>query len=64
MASLESAQLSALGSAVEDLTRQSAELAERLEGPSTGEASMAMYEAERSLRMAARAVERARRSLR
>lgn len=63
MASLDHAQLSALASGVDELARRSAELAGALEHGLSSEAATALYEAERSLVMAGRAVERARRSL-
>lgn len=63
MASLDHTQLSALAAGVDDLAHRAAELAESLDQGPTAEAAVAMYEAERSLAMAARAVERARRTL-
>ncbi|MEO6629537.1 MAG: hypothetical protein ABIP03_13345 [Aquihabitans sp.] len=63
MASLDHAQLSALASGVEDLARRAGALAGELEQGLTQEASAALYEAERTLVMAGRAVERARRSM-
>ena len=52
-----------MASAVDELAGLAGELAAALEGGATGEASVALYEAERSLNMAGRAVERAKRSL-
>jgi hypothetical protein len=61
--SLDHARLSSLAAAVEELATRAGELAAALEGGLTAEASVALVEAERSLRMAGRAVERARRVL-
>lgn len=61
--SLHHARVSSLASAVEELSTLAGDLASALEGGATGEASVALYEAERSLNMAVRAVERAKRSL-
>jgi len=63
MGSLDHAKLSAMAAGVEDLARRSGELAAELEGGRTAEAAVALFEAERSLVMAGRAVERARRVL-
>lgn len=61
MPSLDIARISSLASAVEDMSRTAADLAGELEGGLDSDAASALYEAERSLRMAGRAVERARR---
>ena len=63
MSSLHHARVSSLASAVDELAGVAGELAAALEGGATGEASVALYEAERSLNMEGRAVERAKRSL-
>jgi hypothetical protein len=63
MATLSSAQLSALSSAIDDLGERSAALATELEGEHEAEAAAALYEVERSLRMANRSMDRARRAL-
>ncbi|MCB0969938.1 MAG: hypothetical protein KDA97_00235 [Acidimicrobiales bacterium] len=63
MPSLATSQLSALAAAVEDLAQRSADLAARLEADGEAEATTALYEAERSLLIAGRTLERARRSL-
>jgi hypothetical protein len=60
---LDQARLSSLASAVDDLASLAGELAASLEGGPDGDAAVALYEAERSLNMAGRAVERARRSV-
>ena len=56
------AQLSVLGSQIEELAQRSGAMVEQLDGPDTAEVATALFEAERSLAMAARAVERARRT--
>ena len=61
--SLDHARISSLASAVDELASLAGELAGALEGGATGDASIALYEAERSLNMAGRAVERARRAI-
>lgn len=63
MASLTSAQLSALASGITDLADRVAGLATELEGEHQAEAAAAMYEVERSLLMANRSMDRARRAL-
>lgn len=60
---LDHARISSLATAVDDLAALAGQMAAALEGGATGEASVALYEAERSLNMAGRAVERARRSI-
>ncbi|MGI8755227.1 MAG: hypothetical protein ACR2MB_05080 [Acidimicrobiales bacterium] len=62
MDSLDAAQLSSLAAGIEDLADRSASLADGLDGGSTSDTANALYEAERSLRMAVRAVERGQRS--
>lgn len=61
--SLDHARLSSLAAAVDELATRAGELAGALEGGLTAEAAVALVEAERSLHMAGRAVERARRVL-
>jgi hypothetical protein len=56
-------QLSALGASIEDLVVRAATLAQVLEADGAGEPAAALYEVERSLQMAARSVDRARRAL-
>ncbi len=63
MASLDHAQLSSFTASVEETITGVAELAERLESSHRSDAANALYEAERSLKMAGRALARARRSL-
>jgi len=63
MDSLDAAQLSSLASGIEDLADRTASLADGLDDGSTSDAANALYEAERSLRMAVRAVERGQRGL-
>jgi hypothetical protein len=62
MASLHDAQLSALSAGIDDLARRAASLAEELQAREA-EAGAAMFEVERSLMMATRSLERARRAL-
>jgi hypothetical protein len=62
MASLPRSQISSVADGIEDLARRVAELADELDGSSSDSAN-ALYEAERSLRMASRAMERAGRTL-
>jgi hypothetical protein len=62
MAAPDQAQLSVLGSQIEELAQRAGALAEALDGPDTAETATALFEAERSLAMAGRAVERARRA--
>lgn len=63
MASLDTAQLSALASSVDDTIIRVAELGERLDDGATSDAANALFEAERSLKMARRSLERAGRAL-
>jgi hypothetical protein len=63
MASLPDSQLSALASSIEDLSGRVTDLAESLAGEHASESAAILYEVERTLDMAARAVNRARRSL-
>jgi hypothetical protein len=63
MASLLDSQLSALAASIDDLSKRVAQLADGLPGQGGEEAATALYEAERSLLMANRAMERARRTL-
>jgi hypothetical protein len=64
MASLDHSQLSALGATVDDLVDRIVTLADRLGGSGESEAAASLIETERSLRMAGRSLDRARRSLR
>ena len=64
MPSLDRVQLSALGDGVDDLTRRAFALAEQFAQNDSSDGAQALYEAERSLRMASRAIERAARALR
>ncbi|HMS88931.1 MAG TPA: hypothetical protein PK748_02870 [Acidimicrobiales bacterium] len=59
--SLDTARLSSLSAGVDDVARRAGELAGELEGGLYAEAAVALFEAERSLAMAGRAVDRARR---
>jgi outer membrane murein-binding lipoprotein Lpp len=63
MASLPSAQVSALSSGIDDLAGRVAQLAVDLEQAHEAEAAAALYEVERSLLMANRSMDRARRAL-
>ncbi len=63
MPSLDQAQLSALADGVDDLAQRAARLADQLDGSEHSDAASALFEAERSLRMAERAMARARRAL-
>lgn len=59
--SLDAARLSSLAAGIDDLSRVAGDLAGELDGGRYAEAAVALYEAERSLAMAGRAVARARR---
>jgi len=63
MASLQLSQLSALSSAVDEMAQRVAELAAGLEGGGSSDAVTALFEAERSLVMSGRSLDRARRAL-
>lgn len=63
MATLPSAQISALASGIDDLVNRVAQLATELEESHEAEAAAALYEVERSLQMANRSMDRARRAL-
>lgn len=63
MATLPSAQVSALSAGIDDLVGRVAQLATDLEGSHEAEAASALYEVERSLLMANRSMDRARRAL-
>jgi len=63
VASLDHVQLSSVGDAVHDLAERVARLGEELDG-TRSDAANALFEAERALKMAARALARARRSFR
>lgn len=62
MSSLPDAQLSAIGSAIDDLARRVAALAGELEADDDSDRATALFEVERSLHMAARSIDRARRA--
>lgn len=59
--SLDAARLSSLAAGVDELAQRAAALAADLDGGLYAEAAVALFEAERSLAMAGRAVDRARR---
>lgn len=63
MASASDPQLSSLGASIDDLARRAAELAHALDGDGASEPAASLFEVERSLRMAVRSLERARRTL-
>jgi hypothetical protein len=63
MASLPDSQLSALASNIEDLSGRVTRLAEELASAHASESATILYEVERTLDMAKRSVDRARRSL-
>jgi outer membrane murein-binding lipoprotein Lpp len=63
MGTLSSAQVSALSSGIDDLASRVARLATELEESHEAEAAAALYEVERSLLMANRSMDRARRAL-
>jgi hypothetical protein len=63
MASLPDSQLSALASSIEDLSGRIASLAEQLTGDGASESASILFEVERTLLMANRSVNRARRAL-
>ena len=63
MTSLSTAQLSALASGISDMADRVAQMAVELEGEHEAEAAAALYEVERSLLMANRSMDRARRAL-
>ncbi len=63
MASIDHAQLLSLVDSVDDTTTRVAALGERLDGSGSSDAANALFEAERSLKMAGRALARARRHL-
>lgn len=63
MAAATDPQLSSLGASIDDLARRAAELAQALEADGASEPAGSLFEVERSLRMATRSLERARRSL-
>ena len=64
MASLPEAQLSAISSGLDETIGRVAELGESLDHGGAADAANALFEAERALKMAARALARARRSFR
>ena len=63
MASLQDSQLSAIAATIEDLSGRVASLAEDLQGDGWADPATALFEVERSLRMAQRSIDRARRGL-
>ncbi|HEX2576729.1 MAG TPA: hypothetical protein VHK88_10305 [Aquihabitans sp.] len=63
MATIDAAELSSIVDIVDETTTRVAQLGERLDDGSTSDAANALFEAERSLKMAARALARARRGL-
>jgi hypothetical protein len=63
MAAPHDAQLSALAATVDELAQRAAELAAALEADGSSEPATALFEVERSLAMASRSVDRARRAL-
>jgi hypothetical protein len=63
MASTHDAQLSALAATVDELAQRAAGLAAVLEVDGSSDAATALFEVERSLAMASRSVDRARRAL-
>lgn len=63
MATLDHAQLSSIAETVEETVTRVADLGERLDSAGTSDAANALFEAERSLKMASRALARAGRSL-
>lgn len=63
MAPASDPQLSSLGASIDDLARRAAELAQALESDGASEPAASLFEVERSLRMAVRSLERARRTL-
>lgn len=63
MTTLDDAQLSSIVATVDDTVIRVADLGERLDGGGTSDAANALFEAERSLKMASRALARARRVL-
>ncbi|CAN5416410.1 hypothetical protein BH10ACT1_BH10ACT1_10230 [soil metagenome] len=62
MPSLPQAQLSAISSGLDETIVRVAELGEQLDNGESGDVANALYEAERALKMAARALARARRA--
>ena len=63
MSSLDRAQLSAIASSIDDAIVRVAALGEQLDTGGTADAANALFEAERSLTMATRALERAGKAL-
>ncbi|MCU1496349.1 MAG: hypothetical protein JWM47_302 [Acidimicrobiales bacterium] len=62
MTSLPQAQLSAISSGLDEIVARVAALGEELDTGGTSDTANALFEAERALKMAARALSRARRS--
>lgn len=62
MSTLPDSQLSAIASAIDDLAVRVAELAEELQATHDADRAAALFEVERSLRMANRSLDRARRA--
>ncbi len=63
MSSLDRAQLSAITASIDDAMVRVAALGEQLDSGGTADAANALFEAERSLAMATRALERAGKAL-
>ncbi len=63
MSSLDRAQLSAIAASIDDAIVRVAALGEQLDTGGTADAANALFEAERSLTMATRALERAGKAL-
>lgn len=63
MSSLDRAQLSAIAASIDDAIVRVAALGEQLDAGGTADAANALYEAERSLTMATRALDRAGKAL-
>jgi hypothetical protein len=63
MANLHDSQLSAIASAITDLSERAASMAASLDREGSSESAAALFEVERALQMAVRSAERARRAL-
>lgn len=64
MSSLDATRLSAIGAAIDDVTDRVTELIESVGTDGIGDAGVALLEAERSLTIARRALDRAQRAVR
>lgn len=62
MSTLPDSQLSAIASAIDDLAVRVSRLAEELQGTEDSDRAAALFEVERSLHMANRSIDRARRA--